>query len=135
MHQLSTHPECGFFRDFLALPLFDISSSTTRESLHSLSSTLGSDAANISPMLLMEDFNYHATSYLTDDSEDSEFDPNIINSGAELHRHFHRPINSHFFECTHSREEGPLLPTYRRRSGQSTIDHLYATSFLFQHLP
>ncbi|KAK4520347.1 uncharacterized protein ATC70_008481 [Mucor velutinosus] len=80
-------PRVRFFRDFLALPLFNIPSSTTRESLHSLSSTLDSEAANITPMLLMGDFNYHATSYLTDDSEDSEFDPNIIHSGAELHRH------------------------------------------------
>ncbi|KAK4518783.1 uncharacterized protein ATC70_009006 [Mucor velutinosus] len=85
-------------------------------------------------MLMMGDFNYHATSYLTDESVDQELDTNNITSGAALHRHFHQILNTHFFECTHSREEGPLLPTYRRQNGQSTIDYLYASAFLFQHL-
>ncbi|KAK4515528.1 uncharacterized protein ATC70_010478 [Mucor velutinosus] len=127
-------PRVRFFRDLLTLPLFDIPSSTSRESLSSLSTLLDSDPSNLSPMLLMGDFNYHATSYLTDDSDDPELDTNNITSGAAIHRHFHRLINTHLFECTHSREEGPLLPTYRRRTGQSTIDYLYASNFLFQHL-
>ncbi|KAF1801202.1 hypothetical protein V8B55DRAFT_1299047, partial [Mucor lusitanicus] len=46
----------------------------------------------------------------------------------------HSLLHNHFFECTHSRDEGPLLPTFRRGSNHSTIDYLYASSFLFQHL-
>lgn len=43
-------------------------------------------------------------------------------------------LSTLFFECTHSREEGPLLPTFRRKSSQSTIDYLYASPFFYQHL-
>lgn len=127
-------PRVQFFRDLLTLPLFNIPSSTTPESLSSLTTPLDSDPSNLSPMLMMGDFNYHATSYLTDHSTDHGIPTNNTNTGAALHRHFHQTVNTHFFECTHSRDESPLLPTHRGGSGQSTIDYLYASSFLFQHL-
>lgn len=125
-----------FFRTLLTMPLFHFTSSDTRESLSSLTTPLDSDSTSLHPMLMMMgDFNYNATSYITDQHSNMDTETNITNNGAALlHRCLHSLLHNHFFECTHSRDEGPLLPTFRRGSNHSTIDYLYASSFLFQHL-
>lgn len=127
-------PRVQFFRTLLNMPLFRFSASDNRASLSTLTTPLDSDPASTHPMLFMGDFNYHATIYITDNSVSSIHDTNITNNGAALHRHLHSILNSQFFECTHSREEGPLLPTFRCGSTQSAIDYLYASPFLFQYL-
>ncbi|KAL9537424.1 hypothetical protein PS6_011742 [Mucor atramentarius] len=87
-------------------------------------------------MLFMGDFNYNSTAYITDTGYSNEpiLNTNTNNSGAAIHRRFHQLVNHHFFECTHAREEGPVLPTCRLGSSKSTIDYLYASPFLYQHL-
>ncbi|KAI8645760.1 hypothetical protein BD408DRAFT_338127, partial [Parasitella parasitica] len=55
-------------------------------------------------------------------------------SDFNYHHCWHQLLMNHFFECTHSREEGPLLPTFRRGNCQSTIDYFFASPVLQQHL-
>lgn len=127
-------PRVKFFRELLALPLFNFNHLHSRHSMNSLNQPADIDPTAITPMLILGDFNYHATAYIQDDENYATNLPRSTDSGASVHRTFHHLLNSYFFECTHSREEGPMLPTFRRGSSQSTIDYLYASPFLYQHL-
>ncbi|CEP16173.1 hypothetical protein [Parasitella parasitica] len=123
-----------FLKEVMDLPLFNFSPLRPPESLSALQETLDSDPTMLYPMLFMGDFNYHATTYIVDNSDNLTHCTTNLNTGEDIHRRFHQTINTHFLECTRSQEEGSLLPTFRSGTSQSTIDYLYASPFLFQHL-
>ncbi|KAL9558681.1 hypothetical protein PS6_001149 [Mucor atramentarius] len=128
-------PRVTFFRKLLALPLFNFNHLHSRHSMNSLNQPANIDPTAITPMLILGDFNCLATAYIQDDENYSTNLPRSTDSGASVHQTLHHLLNSYFFECTpHSREKGPMLPTFRRGSSQSTIDYLYASPFLYQHL-
>jgi hypothetical protein len=83
----------------------------------------------IIPMIILGDFNYQAASY-TSTTTPSPLP--ILTQPSQ--KQWHEYINTHFHECTHSREAGHLLPTFRRGQVQSTIDYIYASPVLYQQL-
>ncbi|CEP13076.1 hypothetical protein, partial, partial [Parasitella parasitica] len=112
-----------FFQQLLDIPIFNSMSA---------SQDAAPEPDNTTPMLILGDFNYHAAAYINDSTLFTN--DTSLASSSNAQRSWAHFINSRFFECTHSRGKGPLLPTFRRGSTQSTIDYIYASPFLYQHL-
>ncbi|CEP08771.1 hypothetical protein [Parasitella parasitica] len=97
-----------------------------------LSSDILFEPDNIAPMLVLGNFNYHAAAFINDSTTFTN--DNILASSFNAQRSWAHFINFQFFECTHSRGEDPLLPTFRCGSTQSTVDCIYASPF-FINIP
>ncbi|KAI9325887.1 hypothetical protein BD770DRAFT_457696, partial [Pilaira anomala] len=78
------------------------------------------------------DFNYHAVASSNAHNDNTDRPP--MHTPRNPQQKWNSLLTNSFFECTHSREEGPLLPTYRQGTYQSTIDYIFASPFLFQYL-
>ncbi|KAK4521393.1 uncharacterized protein ATC70_012008 [Mucor velutinosus] len=93
-------------------------------------------------LIILGDFNYHATSYAIDNTNytTDSFSPPIQSDqphhhSAMLAQHrWHDLLSNHLIECTRSKHDGPLLPTFRRGTSRSTIDYVYCSPTLFQQL-
>lgn len=109
--------------------MFQEMGSPASASSHCDTTTSGAiDGFNLA--FILGDFNYHAHTYThdtnvytTDDSSSfspfnletaSSFTPNAQSLWVSF-------LNPQFFDCTHARGEGPILPTFRRGSTQSTV--------------
>lgn len=96
-------------------------------------------------LMILGDSNYHSTSYEIDNTNyatDSFSAPVQTEQFTrppalqpQLSWHQQLLSNNLLIECTqHTQHEGPLLPTFRRRASQSTIDYVYCSPALFQQL-
>lgn len=121
---------------FLAESLCELTTSTSVDNASSIDQ----------PILILGDFNYHAASTSekilgTLDTTDEDIRHNTLHTNHSskpstnyYQQKWHHLLTTNFHECTHSREEGPLLPTFRRGTTQSTIDYIFSSPYLFQHL-
>ncbi|CEP12137.1 hypothetical protein [Parasitella parasitica] len=134
-------PLCQFIQQLLTLPIFNFSSAQPTLPQDAASDTSDKFDPTITPMLILGDFNYNLSNYSHDISDlnsatfssSSPLDCNSTTPPSSQER-WQRLLMNHFFECTRSREDGPLLPTFRRGNSQSTIDYIFASPFLHQHL-
>ncbi|CEP18557.1 hypothetical protein [Parasitella parasitica] len=90
-----------FFREILSMPFFNFDNMRLRDPMTSPAQQQDMDPSTINSMVILGGFNYHATKYI-DEPEIPQTDQSISDySGSDIHRLFHRSINSYFFECTH----------------------------------
>lgn len=94
------------------------------------------------PIIILGDFNYHAHSYTIDNTDYSsesfappiQLDHNPPASHVNSQRIWHQLLTDHLIECTHSRLDGPFMPTFKRGTSMSTIDYLFCSPSLIQQL-
>lgn len=143
-----------FFHSILSLPIFQDTSFRSASEATYIDAHFGTESDtdtqshyHDTPMIILGDFNYHTATYATDSSDYSRAEDispsplptttstlNDTSTSISPQKRWHELLTNNFFECTHSREDGPLIPTFRRGSSKSIIDYLYASSFLHQKL-
>lgn len=136
----SPSPRFTFFQKLLDTPFFNFftTSDDINNRLHSHIDP------KTHPILVLGDFNYHALFPFTDHTDYDQENISLLNHNnletprlnqnrSNSQRNWHNLLNNNFFECTHSRNESHILPTFRRGNTQSTIDYIYSSPFLLQH--
>jgi endonuclease/exonuclease/phosphatase family metal-dependent hydrolase len=118
-----------FYAQLLQLPLLQHPTLLIPDDNLTDSESSASPSTMIIPMIILGDFNYQAASYI---STTTPSPLPILTQPSQ--KQWHEYINTHFPECTHSREAGHLLPTFKRGQVQSTIDYIYASPVLYQQL-
>jgi exonuclease III len=131
-----------FYEYILALPIFQDDQLVLHDTSESSSDHELLSAPCTRPLMVVGDFNYHANSYAIDNTDytNDAFSPPTTQSNLDAIRAkhsqqlWHEFILAHLHECTHSRDDTSYVPTFRRGSSATTIDYIFASPILFQHL-